>query len=109
MTEKVKDLIEVTKTKASKIKDIDFDNLTFGSTFSDHMLVSNYENGQWETPKIIPYQAISLEPSSKIFHYGQSVFEGMKAYKDVDGNVFLFRPRRQLQTFEHFSKTFGNP
>ena len=109
MTEKVKDLIEVTKTKASKIKDIDFDNLSFGSTFSDHMLVSNYENGQWETPKIIPYQAISLEPSSKIFHYGQSVFEGLKAYKDVDGNVFLFRPEDNCKRLNISSKRMAIP
>lgn len=58
MTETVKDLIEVTKTKTSKIKDVDFNNLSFGSVFSDHMLVCDYENGQWSVPKIMPYQAI---------------------------------------------------
>jgi branched-chain amino acid aminotransferase len=92
MIDTIKDRIEVTKTKASKIKDVDFDNLSFGSVFSDHMLVCDYENEQWSVPKIVPYQAISLDPSSKIFHYGQSVFEGLKAYKDAQGDVFLFRP-----------------
>lgn len=79
-------------TKNSKIDQIDFDNLPFGSVFSDHMLVCDYKNGNWELPKIIPYQPVSLDPSSKIFHYGQSIFEGMKAYKDKDGDAFLFRP-----------------
>ena len=82
----------IEKTKNSKIDQVDFNNLNFGSVFTDHMLVCDYKNGTWETPKIIPYQAISLEPSAKIFHYGQSIFEGMKAYKDTDGQVWLFRP-----------------
>jgi len=84
--------ISIEKIKKSKIDQVDFDNLAFGSVFTDHMLVCDYKNGVWETPKIIPYQAISLEPSAKIFHYGQSIFEGMKAYKDADEKVWLFRP-----------------
>ncbi len=82
----------VEKAKTSKIGQIDFDNLAFGSVFTDHMLVCDYKNGSWETPKIVPYQPITLEPSSKIFHYGQSIFEGMKAYKDDNNDIFLFRP-----------------
>ncbi|HLT52295.1 MAG TPA: hypothetical protein VKZ97_00280, partial [Flavobacteriaceae bacterium] len=82
--------INITRTQHSKINEVDFNNLAFGSIFSDHMLVSNYENGQWGTPEIMPYQAITLDPASKIFHYGQSVFEGMKAYKDENKDVFLF-------------------
>lgn len=84
--------ISVEKAKTSKIGQIDFDNLAFGSVFTDHMLVCDYRNGAWETPKIVPYQPIVLEPSSKIFHYGQSIFEGMKAYKDDNEDIFLFRP-----------------
>jgi len=84
--------ISIEKVKTSNIDQIDFDNLAFGSVFTDHMLVCDYKNGDWEAPKIIPYQPISLEPSAKIFHYGQSIFEGMKAYKDVDNKVWLFRP-----------------
>jgi branched-chain amino acid aminotransferase len=109
MTETVKDLIEVTKTKTSKIKDVDFNNLSFGSVFSDHMLVCDYENGQWSVPKIMPYQAISLDPSSKIFHYGQSVFEGLKAYKDAQGDVFLFRPQDNCKRFNISSKRLAIP
>ncbi|WP_412986158.1 branched-chain amino acid aminotransferase [Pontimicrobium sp. IMCC45349] len=84
--------INITKTTHSKINDVDFNNLSFGSIFSDHMLVCDYKNGKWETPKVIPYQPITLDPSSKIFHYGQSIFEGMKAYKDSNNNTWLFRP-----------------
>jgi branched-chain amino acid aminotransferase len=92
--------ITVEKVKTSKIDQVDFDNLTFGSVFTDHMLVCTYKNGTWEMPKIVPYQPIVLDPSSKIFHYGQSIFEGMKAYKDKNDDVFLFRP---LENFKRFN------
>ncbi len=84
--------ITIERVKTSKLDQVDFDNLAFGSVFTDHMLVCTYKKGSWEAPKIVPYQAITLDPSSKIFHYGQSIFEGMKAYKDDNGEVFLFRP-----------------
>lgn len=84
--------VSIEQVKTSKINQVDFDNLDFGNVFTDHMLVCDYRNGTWEAPKIMPYQAISLEPSAKIFHYGQSIFEGMKAYKDADDQVWLFRP-----------------
>jgi branched-chain amino acid aminotransferase len=84
--------IEIIKAKTTKINDVDFDNLKFGSVFSDHMLECNFKDGKWQAPKVVPYGPISLDPSAKIFHYGQSIFEGMKAYKDADENVWLFRP-----------------
>ena len=79
--------VAIEKAKTSKIHDVDFDNLSFGSVYTDHMLVCDYKNGEWEAPKIVPYQPITLDPSAKIFHYGQSIFEGMKAYKDEDDKV----------------------
>jgi branched-chain amino acid aminotransferase len=84
--------IEVTKVAQSKINEVDFDNLSFGSVFTDHMLICTFKDGLWNEPKIVPYQAITLDPSAKIFHYGQSIFEGMKAYKDENDDVWLFRP-----------------
>ncbi len=84
--------ILVEKIQNSKIDQVDFNNLSFGSVFADHMLVCDYKNGAWETPKIVPYQPITLDPSAKIFHYGQSIFEGMKAYKDANKDIWLFRP-----------------
>lgn len=84
--------IEINRTKKSKIDSVDFNNLPFGSVYSDHMLECDFINGEWQTPVIKPYAPISLDPSAKIFHYGQSIFEGMKAYKDADENILLFRP-----------------
>lgn len=90
------DPIKITRTSNSNIDNIDFDNLGFGKVFSDHMLVCDYKNGQWNDPEIVPFQPISLMPSAKIFHYGQSIFEGMKAYKDKDLNTWLFRPKENF-------------
>ncbi|WP_248723630.1 branched-chain amino acid aminotransferase [Seonamhaeicola sp. ML3] len=101
--------IEIIKAESSKINEVDFDNLTFGSVFSDHMLVCDYKDGKWHAPKITPYQPITLDPSAKIFHYGQSVFEGMKAYKDVDQNVWLFRPLDNFKRLNISSKRLSIP
>ncbi|WP_430967543.1 branched-chain amino acid aminotransferase [Spongiimicrobium sp. 2-473A-2-J] len=84
--------LNIEKAKSSRINQVDFDNLTFGSVFTDHMMVCDYRDGAWETPSIMPYQGLTLEPSARVFHYGQAVFEGMKAYKDDDGKLWLFRP-----------------
>ena len=101
--------IKITKAKTTKIHDVDFDNLKFGHVFSDHMLECNYKNGQWQMPEIVPYQPITLDPSAKIFHYGQSVFEGMKAYKDSDDNVWLFRPLENFKRLNISSKRLAIP
>ncbi len=101
--------IPVQKAATSKIHDVDFDNLSFGSTFTDHMLVSDYVNGEWTPPKIVPYGPISLEPSSKIFHYGQSIFEGMKAYKDEQGGVYLFRPLENWKRLNRSAERLAIP
>ena len=84
--------IVVETSETSNINSVDFSNLDFGRVFTDHMFVCDFKEGAWQTPKIMPYQALSFEPSARVFHYGQAVFEGMKAYKDEDGKVFLFRP-----------------
>jgi len=89
--------IAITSSKTSKINDVDFNNLTFGRTFTDHMFVCDFEDGKWQKPTILPYQAMTFEPSARVFHYGQAVFEGMKAYKDISGNVFLFRPEQNFK------------
>ncbi|WP_034044268.1 branched-chain amino acid aminotransferase [Wocania ichthyoenteri] len=101
--------IEVIKTKTTKINDVDFDHLSFGKTFSDHMLECDYKDGKWQAPKVVPYAPITLDPSAKIFHYGQSVFEGMKAYKDEDDNVLLFRPLDNFKRLNISSKRLAIP
>ena len=84
--------IPVEKTTHSKIGEVDFDNLPFGKVNTDHMFICTYKDGGWQNPRVVPYQPISLQPSAKVFHYGQTVFEGMKAYKDAEGKIWLFRP-----------------
>ena len=84
--------IEIKHIEKSNIESVDFDNLPFGSVFSDHMLTCTFKAGAWQNPIIEAYAPISLDPAAKIFHYGQSIFEGMKAYKDAEGNTLLFRP-----------------
>ena len=101
--------ISVEKTKNSKLSQVDFNNLPFGQVYTDHMLVCDYENGKWNSPKIVPYQNISLDPSAKIFHYGQSVFEGMKAYKDEAQNIWLFRPRENQKRLNISAKRLAMP
>jgi branched-chain amino acid aminotransferase len=94
--------IDIIKSPSSKINSVDFENLTFGNVFTDHMLVCDFKNGQWEKPVIKPYAPFMMEPSSKVFHYGQAIFEGMKAYKDSNDDIWLFRPD---QNFERFNKS----
>ncbi|RNC89456.1 MAG: branched-chain amino acid aminotransferase [Allomuricauda sp.] len=101
--------IPVEKVKSSRIHEVDFDNLSFGNVFTDHMLVAEYKNGNWENPKIVPYQPLSLNPSAKIFHYGQSIFEGMKAYKDAEGSVWLFRPEENRKRFNISASRMAMP
>lgn len=101
--------LKVTQTTQSKLDSIDFKNLGFGSVFSDHMLVCDYKNGAWGTPEIIPFEPISLMPSAKIFHYGQSIFEGMKAYKDSDKKTWLFRPDENFKRFNISAKRLSIP
>ena len=83
--------MKVTKTHKSRLKTTDFSNLPFGTVFSDHMLVCNYKNGAWGTPKILPYGPLSMNPGVQVLHYGQSIFEGMKAFKNSNNEILLFR------------------
>ena len=90
--------IEVEKIRESKLPTIDFDNLPFGKTFSDHMMICEYYDGKWQTAKIQPYQNISVSPACNVFHYGQAVFEGMKAYYKADeSGIVLFRPEKNWE------------
>ena len=94
--------IKIEKVVQSKLPKEGVNDLKFGSTFTDHMFVAEYKNGRWQEPKITAYQPLQLDPSTRVFHYGQAIFEGMKAYKDVDNHVWLFRP---FQNQERFNKS----
>ncbi|MGN0174077.1 MAG: branched-chain amino acid aminotransferase [Acutalibacteraceae bacterium] len=85
--------IKIEKTTTPKEKPKKGDNLGFGHIFTDHMFVMNYEKGKgWFDPRIVPFENISLSPAAMVFHYGQEMFEGMKAYRGVDDKIYLFRP-----------------
>ncbi len=84
--------IRIQQTEESKLKDLDFSNLSFGKDFSDHMYVADFKGGEWCNLRILPYASFRITPGAAILHYGQSIFEGMKAYKNKDGQVSLFRP-----------------
>ncbi len=101
--------MEIEQTKNSKIDTIDFEKLTFGEIFTDHMFVCDYRDGEWQEPQIMPYQSLQLDPSCSVFHYGQAVFEGMKAYKDDDGKVWLFRPDENQKRINRSSERLAIP
>ena len=85
--------IKVEKTKNPKEIPGEDNPLTFGTIFTDHMVMMNYETGKgWFDPRIVPYQKLELEPSAMVFHYAQEMFEGLKAYRADDGRALLFRP-----------------
>lgn len=89
----------ITKVEKSRLESINLENLPFGKYFTDHMLEVDYENGQWQTAEIKPYQPLLLDPSCAALHYGQAIFEGIKAYKDDNGEVFIFRADDNFKRF----------
>ncbi len=93
------DDFKIKKVKNSKLASLDVNNIPFGKYFTDHMLEANYENGEWGTVEIKPYQPIMIDPSCAAIHYGQSIFEGIKAYKNQEGEAFIFRPGDNFKRF----------
>lgn len=89
--------IKIEKTKQSKLKELDFDHLAFGKAFADHMFTADFKNNKWTDLQIVPYAPISVSPAAAVLHYGQAIFEGMKAYKNNKGEVFLFRPLANIK------------
>lgn len=108
MGENYSDII-INKAPSSHIADVDFDNISFGNIFTDHMLVCDFRNGAWETPVIKPYEPFLIDPSAKVFHYGQAIFEGMKAYKDDNNDVWLFRPDQNHDRFNKSAERLAMP
>ncbi|MFL5786888.1 MAG: branched-chain amino acid aminotransferase [Flavisolibacter sp.] len=92
--------ITTTKIERSKLNDLNLENIPFGKYFTDHMLEADYEDGEWKNIEIKPYQPLLLSPSLAALHYGQAIFEGIKAYKDADGNPYIFRP---IDNFHRFN------
>ncbi len=91
--------IDLKKVEKSKINNYDLNNLVFGTIFTDHMFMMEYKDGKWSKPKIIPYGPIEVEPSMCSLHYAQMGFEGLKAFKTVDGKINIFRIDRNFERF----------
>ena len=94
--------IQIQPIGKSRIDEVDFNNLAFGRSFADHMLVAEYADGAWQSMKIQPYGPLSYQPAMMSIHYGQSIFEGMKGYRSAKGDVLVFRPE---ENFKRFNKS----
>lgn len=91
--------IAVERVKKSRINEVDFNNLEFGKHLSDHMLVADFDNGHWGASSIVPFGELKFSPAMLSLHYGQAVFEGMKAFRTKDGAINIFRPHKHLDRF----------
>jgi len=101
--------IKIERSKGSILPFVDFNNIQFGKQFSDHMFTADYKNGEWTNLKISPYEPITLSPACAAIHYGQSVFEGMKAYKNESGEIFLFRPEENAKRINRSAERLCMP
>ncbi len=94
--------INIEKTKKTRVSEVDINNVPFGKSFSDHMFVAEYADGKWKKADIMPYGDVPMSYAMSALHYGQAIFEGMKAYKNDKGEVSLFRP---LENFKRLNKS----
>ena len=99
----------ITKVERSKLNDINLQNIPFGKYFTDHMLEADYEDGEWKNIEIKPYQPLLLSPSCAALHYGQAIFEGIKAYKNQQGEAFIFRPFDNFKRFNISAERMAMP
>ena len=105
MTNKIK----IDKTHESRLNQLDFDNIPLGKTFTDHMFICSFRNGKWQKSKIMPLSSVSTHPAAMAFHYGQAIFEGMKATIGKSGSPLLFRPSENAKRLNFSAKRLGMP
>lgn len=105
----MKPKILITKVETSRVNTIDFDNIPLGTAFTDHMFICDYENGKWANPRIEPLALIPTHPAAMALHYGQAIFEGMKATIDKKGNPMLFRPNKNAARLNTSADRMGMP
>ncbi|WP_431270521.1 branched-chain amino acid aminotransferase [Dankookia sp. P2] len=98
-----------TRTTSPKPKPAD-ETLSFGKVLTDHMFLMNYDEGKgWHSPRIEPYGPLSLDPATSVLHYGQAIFDGLKAFRGDDGKIRLFRPDRHAERFNRSAKIMCMP
>ncbi len=99
----------ITRTSAAKTKPAD-DTLSFGRTLTDHMFLMDYTEGKgWHSPRIVPYGPISMDPATTVLHYGQAIFDGLKAFRGADGKIRLFRAQRHAERFNKSAQIMCMP
>jgi branched-chain amino acid aminotransferase len=101
--------IEIIKTTDSRINQFDPQNIQFGKLYSDHMLIAHYDNAAWGKATIKPFSNLSMHPATTFIHYGQSIFEGIKAYKNEQGEALIFRPHDNWKRFNVSAERMGMP
>ena len=101
--------IEIIKTTDSRINQFDPQNIQFGKLYSDHMLIAHYDNGAWKKARIEPFRNLNVHPATTFIHYGQSIFEGIKAYKNEQGEALIFRPHDNWKRFNISAERMGMP
>ena len=101
--------MKINLVEKSRIDAVNFENLSFGKIFTDHMFISKYKNGEWSAGEIKPYENISISPSARVLHYGQAIFEGMKCFKSEQDELFLFRPEENFKRFNKSSVRLAIP
>ncbi|MFC5048558.1 branched-chain amino acid aminotransferase [Aquimarina hainanensis] len=101
--------ITITKTEASRLATVDFDNIPLGKTFTDHMFICEYEDGKWTNPRIEPLTLIPTHPAAMALHYGQAIFEGMKATVGKNNTPLLFRPEDNAKRLNLSADRMGMP
>ncbi|OIQ28733.1 MAG: branched chain amino acid aminotransferase [Bacteroidetes bacterium MedPE-SWsnd-G2] len=101
--------INISKVESSKVDSLDFDNIPLGKTFTDHMFICDYENGAWTNPRIEPLKPIATHPAAMALHYGQAIFEGMKATVTKEGEPLLFRPAKNAERLNFSADRMGMP
>ncbi|MEO6220290.1 MAG: branched chain amino acid aminotransferase, partial [Ginsengibacter sp.] len=99
----------ITRVERSKLNSMSLENIPFGKYFTDHMLEVDYEDGEWKTVEIKPYQPLLLSPSLAALHYGQAIFEGVKAYKNQEGEAQIFRPFENFKRFNTSAERMEMP
>ncbi len=95
---------KINRATTSRIDQVDENDIKFASVYSDHMLVSDYDDGAWQDAEIVPFDNLSMHPATTFIHYGQAIFEGIKAYKTADGKVRVFRPQDNFRRFNLSAK-----
>jgi len=101
--------ITINKTSESRLSEVDFDNIPFGRVFSDHMFIADYVDGEWKNPRIEPFDRFSIHPAAMVLHYGQAIFEGMKASKSHEGKPLFLRPDQHSKRLNNSAERMCMP